>query len=143
VITFTVYGKPVAQGRPRAGKTFSGNVVLYDPGKSKNYKQMVGLVAMKHRPPELIKDAVNITVKVFRPIPKSMPKYKREKALKGVLRPTSKPDLSNYIKGIEDAIEGILLANDSQIVSYDGSGKWYSDTPRIEVEIIEVKEEAV
>ncbi|MNU11384.1 Endodeoxyribonuclease RusA [compost metagenome] len=54
------------------------------------------------------------------------------------MRPKSKPDLSNYIKGIEDAIEGILLKNDSQVVDYGKSGKWYSDRPRIEVIVEEI-----
>ena len=139
MIEFTVFGKPVAQGRPRAGRTFSGDVVLFDPTNSKEYKRYIALLASQHRPTELISEAVSLTVKVFRPIPqKYMTKPKLAEIEKGTLRPASKPDLSNYIKGIEDAIEGIILKNDSQVVDYEGSGKWYSSTPRIEVQIREV-----
>lgn len=137
MISFTVYGKPVAQGRPRAGKTFSGQVVMYDPTNSKDYKRYVAQVASQHRPDQLIESAVSLTVKVFRPIPK-LNKTKHRQAVEGILRPKSKPDLSNYIKGVEDAIEGILLKNDSQVVDYGNSGKWYSETPRIEIEISEI-----
>ncbi|OCT12614.1 hypothetical protein A8709_32915 [Paenibacillus pectinilyticus] len=138
MIQFTVYGPPVAQGRPRAGKTHSGDVVMYDPGKSKDYKRYVSLVASQNKPSQLIESAVSLTVKVYRPIPDSWSKVKQRQALEGAMRPKSKPDLSNYIKGIEDAIEGILLKNDSQVVDYGKSGKWYSDRPRIEIEVEEI-----
>lgn len=135
-IEFIVYGTPVAQGRPRAGKSFSGTTVLYDPGKSRDFKRYVAMIASQVKPDKLIEDAVSITVKVFRPIPsKYMTKPKLAQIEKGTLLPTSKPDLSNYIKGVEDAIEGIILKNDSQVVDYGKSGKWYSDNPRIEVSI--------
>jgi Holliday junction resolvase RusA-like endonuclease len=137
VIAFTVYGEPVAQGRPRGAVSDKGKVVMYDPAKSADYKKYVGLIASQHRPPELITAAVSLTVKVYRPIPK-LSKLKHKQAVEGDLRPVSKPDLSNYIKGVEDAIEGILLKNDSQVIDYGQSGKWYSDNPRIEIEIREV-----
>lgn len=138
MIAFIIYGEPVAQGRPRAGKTRSGDVVMYDPGKSKDYKRYVALVASQYRPLQLIEQAVSLSVKVFRPIPGSWSKVKQASAHNGLILPTCKPDLSNYIKGIEDAIEGIILKNDSQVVNYADSGKWYSHNPRIEVEIREV-----
>lgn len=133
-IAFQVYGEPVAQGRPRAGKNkTTGDVVMYDPAKSKNYKNYVAFIASQHRPKFLIESAITLSVKVYRPIPASWSKADKENARSGIKRPTSKPDLSNYIKGVEDAIEGILLKNDSQVVDYGDSGKWYSENPRIEV----------
>lgn len=136
-IAFTVYGNPQAQGRPRAGRTRTGKVVMYDPTDSKSYKQQVAWVAAEHRPSKLIESAVMLTVRIYRPIPKSFTKTKRQKAINGEIRPDTKPDLSNYLKGIEDAIEGVILANDSQIVQYGECGKWYGEVPRIEVEIRE------
>lgn len=138
MIQFTVYGNPVAQGRPRAGRTKSGEVVMFDPGKSKDYKRYVSMVASQHKPQKLIESAVALTVKVYRPIPGSWSKVKQQKAAEGQLRPISKPDLSNYIKGVEDAIEGVILKNDSQVIDYWESGKWYSHQPRIEVAIKEL-----
>lgn len=138
MISFTVYGEPVAQGRARAGIAYSGNVVMYDPGKSRDFKKYVKLIASQHRPSELIESAVSLTVKVFRPIPNRLNKKDHREAAEGILRPKSKPDLSNYIKGVEDALEGVLLKNDSQVVDYGDSGKWYSDNPRIEITIKEL-----
>lgn len=141
MIAFTIYGEPVAQGRPRAGKSFDGTLVMFDPAKSRDYKRYVAMIASQHKPPALLTTAVTLTVKVYRPIPsKYMTKPKLAQIERGTLRPTSKPDLSNYIKGVEDAIESIILKNDSQVVDYSGSGKWYSDNPRIEIEIRELAE---
>jgi Holliday junction resolvase RusA-like endonuclease len=133
MIQFIVYGEPTAQGRPR-GTVLNGRVKMYDPAKSADYKKYVGLIASQHRPSSPIESAVSLTVKVFRPIPK-LSKIKHKQAIDGVLRPISKPDLSNYIKGVEDAIEGILLKNDSQVIDYGDSGKWYGEVPRIEITI--------
>ncbi len=133
MIKFIVFGEPVAQGRPR-GTVLNDKVRMYDPAKSSDYKKYVGLIASQHRPPSLIESAVSLTVKVYRPIPK-LSKIKHQQAVEGILRPVSKPDLSNYIKGVEDAIEGIILKNDSQVIDFGQSGKWYSENPRIEVEI--------
>ncbi|MBF0342774.1 MAG: RusA family crossover junction endodeoxyribonuclease, partial [Nitrospirae bacterium] len=54
--------------------------------------------------------------------------------------PTSKPDLSNYIKGIEDALNGIAYHDDAQIVS-ESPHKRYADgiEPCVRIQIREVK----
>lgn len=48
-ISFTIYGEPVAQGRPRAGRDHNGNIRMYDPQKSRDFKQYVKLAAAEHR----------------------------------------------------------------------------------------------
>jgi len=48
-----------------------------------------------------------------------------------------KPDLDNIMKVVCDALNQIAYRDDSQIVSAY-LAKMYSDTPRVEVEIIEV-----
>ncbi len=82
-----------------------------------------------------------MSVRVYRAIPKSMSAKKAKLAEAGQIRPTTKADLSNYIKGIEDACNGIVWQDDSQIVAYhEPFGKWYSDRPRIEVEVKKLDE---
>ena len=136
-ISFTVYGEPVAQGRPRMKhiKTKDGREFdkAYDPTKSRNWKQEVSRVAQDYVPDRLLTGALVLTVRVFRPIPKSFSMKKQVHAMKGILRPTTRPDLSNYIKGVEDALVKKLFRDDSQIISYGASGKWYGDPPRVEV----------
>jgi len=134
VIQFTVYGEPKAQGRPRAA-VINGRAIMYDPKPSRDFKRDVKAVAQDYVPDKLLTGPLVLELKIYRPIPKSFSKKKRELALSGELRPTTKPDLKNYIAGIEDALEKVIYENDSQIVSYGDSGKWYGDPPRIEVAI--------
>ena len=68
-----------------------------------------------------------------------MSKRKREAALAGRLRPTTKPDVSNVLKGVEDALKGVWYVDDSQIVGYGELGKWYSEQPRIEIAMQEIE----
>lgn len=137
MIEFTIYGEPVAQGRPRAGKTFDGRPIVYDPAKSRDYKQYVRLAAMEHKPEKPLKGELEIEIDVYRAIPKSMPKYKRALALSGKFRPTTKPDVDNYAKSIKDGLSGIIWLDDKQVVSLT-IRKWYSDTPRVELKIREL-----
>jgi Holliday junction resolvase RusA-like endonuclease len=59
--------------------------------------------------------------------------------LSGFLRPTSRPDTDNYIKSVQDALNGIVWKDDSQVVALIAD-KWYSDKPRIEIDVREVEE---
>lgn len=137
MIRFTVYGIPVAQGRPRA-TNINGHVVVYDPGKSKRYKDYIRLAASNHAPEKLLEGPIALWVKVYRPIPKSFSKKKQKLAEIGRIRPTTKPDVSNYIKIIEDALNGVIWKDDSQIVRLLVD-KYYSEKPRIEIEVEELK----
>lgn len=127
-----VNGDPIPQGRPRL-TTINGHARAYDPAKSRNYKQLIKLMAQQHAPDEPTKNPVILSVLIYRKIPKSFSKKKREQIDLGLLRPTTKPDVSNVIKGVEDALNGVWYKDDSQIVAYGKVGKWYSDTPRVEI----------
>nr|WP_318837529.1 RusA family crossover junction endodeoxyribonuclease [Psychrobacillus glaciei] len=59
-IFFEILGEPVAQGRPRAGKSWGGKTVLYDPDKSRDFKQYVRLVAGQNAPKELITGPIDL-----------------------------------------------------------------------------------
>ena len=136
MIKFTVYGEPVAQGRPRAS-TVNGHVRMYDPKKSRDYKHYVRLAASQHKPKELLTGPLKMKVQVFRPTLKSFSKKKKKQAEEGTLRPTTKPDVDNYVKAIKDALNSVIWKDDSQVVDLQVS-KFYSENPRIEVEIDEV-----
>ncbi|UOQ43375.1 RusA family crossover junction endodeoxyribonuclease [Halobacillus salinarum] len=138
MIEFTVLGEPVAQGRPRAGKTRKGKTVLYDPQKSRDFKQYVGLVASQHAPSELLEGPLNVKVKVYKPMLKRFSKKRTQEAESGLYRPLTKPDVDNYAKGIKDALNKVIWNDDSQVVEFTIS-KWYSSKPRIEVEVSELE----
>lgn len=137
-IALTVYGNPVAQGRPRFSRQ-GGFVKAYDPEKSKAYKS---LIRLELRPllsnPDFtpIDKACSLFLKVFRAIPNSFSKKKRYAASEGVIRPITKPDTDNYVKGVLDALNGTVLKDDS-VVCEIFAQKFYSERPRIEVVIEE------
>ncbi|WP_339148373.1 RusA family crossover junction endodeoxyribonuclease [Sutcliffiella sp. BMC8] len=130
-ITFTVYGEPVAQGRPRAS-TVHGKVRMYDPAKSKDFKKYVRLVASQHRPTLLLEGPLKMHVVIYKPSLKSFSKKKAAAAERGELRPITKPDVDNYVKAIKDACNKVIWNDDSQVVDLYIS-KYYSATPRVEV----------
>jgi Holliday junction resolvase RusA-like endonuclease len=133
----TFYITPHAQERPRvrviAKKGCKPFATVYDPTKSKDFKKALG---------ELVKLSVGkasgyplaeplvLTCTVFIQRPKSVTRK----------FPEVKPDLSNYIKGIEDAMNGIVYTDDSKIVDYGSCRKRYTDSqPRIEVTLYSVE----
>jgi Holliday junction resolvase RusA-like endonuclease len=139
MIQFTVYGEPVAQGRPRA-TMIDGHIRMYDPKKSSDFKNYVRLVASEHRPDKLLEGPISLTVKVYKPTLKSFSKKKKAAAEAGQLRPTSKPDVDNYVKGVKDALKNVIWKDDSQVVDLHIS-KWYSETPRVEITIVPLEEQ--
>ena len=131
---------PVPQGRPRFARR-GKFIQTYDPPKSKKFKTELRQLAEieyaekpyhaeQHKP-------IIIELNLYIPMLKSFSKIKRLKATDGTLRPTTKSDIDNYIKGILDSLNGLFWHDDGQIVEIH-AGKYYSDKPRIEMEIKEV-----
>jgi Holliday junction resolvase RusA-like endonuclease len=133
MIQFTVYGEPVAQGRPKFS-TVGGFPRAYDPAKSRDYKDYVRLAASKHAPAALLEGPLGIAVTAFRSTPKSFSQKKAAAAERGDILPVTKPDADNYLKGVKDALKGIIWKDDSQVVDAFVR-KRYSARPRIEVKI--------
>jgi len=132
MIKLVIYGEPIAQGRPKFS-TQGGFVRAYDPAKSRSYKDYVRIAAVEQIAGQKpLEGALSLAVKVFRPIPKSFSRKKIIEAEQGLIRPITKPDLDNYIKGIKDALKGICWRDDSQVVTMDAE-KYYSEIPRVEI----------
>ena len=128
---FTVYGSPVAQGRPRFVRR--GNFVgTYDPANSRDWKRTVQsqlLTALDDKP-EIHEGALSLQLHFYLPRPKSLPKRAKDHI--------KKPDVDNLAKGVKDAMKGIVYRDDSQVVELLVR-KEYNTTPRvvIGVEMIE------
>lgn len=133
MIQFTVYGDPVAQGRPRFSNR-GGFIKAYDPQKSRDFKDYVRLAASEHAPDQLLDEPLNLEVTFYRPIPKSFSKKKTKEAENGEILPTSKPDIDNYLKGVKDALSGIIWRDDNCITDVF-MRKRYSNRPRIEITV--------
>ena len=130
---FTVPGPAVPQGRPifttRGGKRWA-----IDPPRSREYKAKVRAYARRVCQPHRARDKPWLAVSEYRPIPKSWSRKKRAAAREQKIYPTVRPDFDNVIKAIADALNGVLWEDDRQVV--DGRiQRFYSDDPRVEVEI--------
>lgn len=132
MIKFTIEGEAVAQARPRFNR-HTGRA--YDTQKSKSWKERVYFSALPHKPKELLTGPVYLHVNIHRSIPKSWSKKKRAAATNLEVLPTSKPDLSNILKGIEDALNGVIWRDDSQVVGLKMSKAYTDKPPFIEITI--------
>lgn len=143
MINILVVGEPVAQGRPKFSAR-NGFIKAYDPAKSRDYKDYVRLAAAEQmQGKELLQGALKLSICIYRTAPQAIagkPK-KAEEAERGDIRPTTKPDLDNYVKGVKDALKGVVWGDDSQIVDYiQPFGKFYSAKPRIEIMVKTITE---
>ena len=132
IIEFTVPGEPVAKGRARAFIR-CGKIGHYTPDKTATYESLVKLFAsraMGNKP--LVTGAVALTVDAYFSIPRSWPVRKQEDAEVMKIRHLKRPDASNIIKIVEDAMNGVVWVDDSQIVQLHAS-KHYSRTPCVRI----------
>ncbi|NOG26586.1 RusA family crossover junction endodeoxyribonuclease [Lysinibacillus fusiformis] len=128
VLTFEIPGDVQAQQRPKFSR-FGKGVSVRDPKESKDYKSFVRLVASQVAPDELITEEIRLSIIVYRKIPKSFSKKKHQQAVDGDLRPTTKPDIDNLVKGIKDGLSKVLWHDDSHVTELIAR-KLYSDNPR-------------
>lgn len=136
MVKFEFEIEPVEQARPRAVR-FGTGVRMYDPKKVAIFKRQLGMIAkqqMLNLGLDPYDDPLVVRMKFYRPVQASISKRERAKRLSGIHRPTVKPDLSNYIKSTEDALNGILWVDDNLIVA-ETAEKFYSEHPRIIVEV--------
>lgn len=130
--------EPVEQARPRAVR-FGTGVRMYDPKKVAVFKRQLGMLAkqqMLDRGLEPYDGPLEIRMEFYRPVQASLSTKERTRRLSGVHRPIVKPDLSNYIKALEDGLNGIIWIDDNLIVSLQAE-KFYSERPHLVVEIRE------
>lgn len=99
------------------------------------FKAAIGnyaMVAMRGRKP--FDGALSLLVVSVRSVPKSWSEKKRAFALVGTIRPTSVPDVDNYLKAVCDALNGIAWIDDAQVV--DGQSiKHYGERPQVIVAV--------
>jgi Holliday junction resolvase RusA-like endonuclease len=93
-----------------------------------------GALFMRGRAPT--EQPVALLVHAYKPVPASWSKTDRAKALAGALLPTSKPDGDNYLKGCQDALNGIVWRDDAQVIDARVI-KRYSDSPALRIEVRE------
>ncbi len=140
MICFTVPGEPAGKGRARAArrkrKGGAEYIAQITPEKTARYENLVALAARHamggHAP---FAGPVRLTIAAVFTIPASW-SDKRRRAAEGA-PVTKKPDASNVAKAIEDGMNAIVFADDSQIVELLAT-KRYGFTPGVAVTVEEL-----
>ena len=133
-ITIEVVGPPVAKGRGRVGRLANGRPTVFTPTPTRSYENTVRLAAWKAMSWRVPFDGpLEVTLEARLPVPPSWSQKRQSLALAGEIRPTSRPDLDNYIK-ILDAMNGVVWRDDSAIVKITAT-KVYSDRPALVITV--------
>ena len=130
-VTITIGGEPVANGRPRM--TCRG--FAYTPAATRKYEahgRLAAQLAMNGRPPITV--PVHAEIVIDLPVPASWSAKRRDAALLGNVRPTTRPDADNYVKAALDAINAIVVADDSLVVDLVAR-KHYATVPALTIVI--------
>lgn len=110
-ITIEVPGPPVAQARTRSTKTGHH----YTPKRSADYRNLIALAARQVWKDKPLDCLCGIEVEVATLAPKTMPaKLRKEFNASGFLPSGKRPDCDNYLKQACDAMNGIIVKDDSQ-----------------------------
>jgi Holliday junction resolvase RusA-like endonuclease len=123
-ITVTIDGRAVAKGRAR----FTRSGRAYTPSSTRQYEthgKWAAALAMGNRPP--LTGPVRLSALIELRIPASWSKHRRAAAILGEIRPTSRPDVDNYLKSALDVICGIVIGDDAQIVELTAKKKFGVD----------------
>lgn len=127
-----------AKGRPRFSSR--GRMVrAYTPASTAEYENRIKAAYAAQGGGEkwMNGEALALTVTAYRHIPSGKAKKWRFDAANDKIRPTTRPDIDNYLKIAMDGLNGIAYADDKQIV-YAVCEKRYTDGE--EYMLIEVRE---
>lgn len=130
----TIPGEPTGKARPRVTK----QGITYTPAKTVNYETLVQELYYLEHGNKRLEGEIIARITAYFSIPKSASKKNRAAMLSGQIRPTKKPDGDNLAKIILDSLNKLAYADDSQVVDL-AVAKYYGETPRVEVELMETK----
>lgn len=134
ILSFTIKAVPQPQLRPRIA-SFGGHPHVYDPQSTRQFKRIVTKLASSEMgKTEPITGPIKVSLTFYRPVQQSLTKSEFDRRAVGDELPVVKPDLSNYLKATEDALNGVVWEDDRTITT-EVIKKRYSTTPRITLKI--------
>lgn len=140
-VCFTVSGEPKGKGRPRF-RVQKGRVFVYTPEDTAAYETHIKTEYQRQCPTIRFDNNAMLAMKIraYYKIPNTASKKNRQRMLKHSLSPIKKPDWDNIAKVVADSLNQVAYGDDSRIVRGEVE-KLYGETPRLEVEIEEIKQE--
>ena len=129
-VRFTVLGCPQSKQRPRAS-VINGHARMYTPKETVNYENLVRYTYQKEVGKKL-EGAIEMTVKAYFPIPKSVSKKQHTIMATETYPCTKLKDIDNTCKVCMDSLLKVAYDDDRQVYRLIGE-KWYSETPRVEI----------
>ena len=134
---FCIYGEPRGKERPKFS-TVCGHATARTPENTVLYENLVKTEYRIQSGVRFADDAMlSVRIFAFHSVPKSVSRKKHLAMIDRLIRPIRKPDWDNVGKIICDALNGIAYRDDAQIVDALVR-KFYSDTPRVIVEISDI-----
>lgn len=124
--------KPVPKGRPRffnRGKF----VTVYTPEKTLKAEKYIAQCWKEKFGDRKLEGALSMECFFMFKKPKSWSKKKKLE----VLHKTSKPDLTNLVKTVEDGLNEVAYKDDSQLI-FINSGKYYGESDYVSVTLREI-----
>lgn len=134
LLSFTIKTAPQPQLRPRVS-TIAGHPHVYDPKNTRDFKKIVTKLASSEMGDlEPLTGPIKVGLTFYRPVQQSLTKSEFDKRAIGDELPVVKPDLSNYLKSVEDALNGVVWEDD-RLITTEVIKKRYSTVPRITLKI--------
>lgn len=136
-VIFTVPGTPQGKGRPRAGKNKRGQTVIYTPGRTAAYENLIKACwfGAAHRK-KAGKHPVQVDITAYFRPPERASRKLWEKLLANSWadRPTRKPDADNIVKAVLDALNKAAYDDDSQVTGISVCKLW-GEVARLEIAV--------
>lgn len=138
-VRIIVPGQPRALERNRTrivdkrdGTRFVANYLPAQSAREQSNIRKFAHDAMGDRP--ILDGPIDLRIVAFLAIPRSWSKTAQSLALADKLRPTGKPDADNVLKGVEDAMSGVVYRDDA-LITDTAIWKRYSASPRLLIEV--------
>lgn len=131
---FTIPGPPVGKQRARVFTPPGGKYpIATTPPKTRNYEALIKMCATEAQIPMM--DYFKMSIEIF--LPMRLKKYKTKPDV--WLEPRQRPDRTNIEKSVEDALQGIAIKNDKDILSSESCYRFTKQSqPFVRVQITEV-----
>lgn len=135
-IDFTVYGKIVPKGRPRA-TTIYGHPKLYTPKTTIDYERLISVQAKTQSNNQFLGDKkFALYLEMYFALPKNTSKKKLQELSNTYC--TNKKDIDNVAKVVLDSLNGVLYSDDHNCVELHCIKK-YDAEEYIKVKIKEIE----